>query len=92
MQAISLLLAAAGAAQAYTTVTVEPFMFKNIDSLVIPGQYKSHLHTFLGSDSVTANTTTSKELQAGGCTTAHNGNDFSIYCPQLFLSPPKILY
>lgn len=48
MQAITLLLAAAGVAEAYTTVKVKAFMNKNIDSLVIPGQYKSHLHTFLG--------------------------------------------
>lgn len=47
MQVITLLLATAGLAQAYTTVKVKSFMNKNIDSLVIPGQYKSHLHTFL---------------------------------------------
>lgn len=79
MHFIALLLAAAGAAQAYTVIVVDQFMRKNVDSIVMPGQYKSHLHTFFGSDAITANTTTSKQLQAG-CTTAYNPNDFSSYC------------
>ncbi|EXK78336.1 oxidoreductase [Fusarium oxysporum f. sp. raphani 54005] len=53
-------------------------MEKNIDPIVIPGKYVSHLHTFFGSDAVTANTTTSKELQAG-CSSADNPNDYSSY-------------
>lgn len=70
----------AGVAQAYTQVNVaSPFMTKNIDPIVFPGQYdKSHLHSFFGSDAVTINTKTSAELQAG-CTNAENPNDLSVY-------------
>ncbi|TDZ18066.1 hypothetical protein Cob_v008828 [Colletotrichum orbiculare MAFF 240422] len=70
----------AGAAQAYTQVNVaSPFMTKNIDPIVFPGQYdKSHLHSFFGSDAVTVNTKTSAELQKG-CTNAENPNDLSVY-------------
>ncbi|KAK1638046.1 hypothetical protein BDP81DRAFT_448152 [Colletotrichum phormii] len=60
----SLLLAGAGIANAYTIAVAEPFMRKNIDPVVIPGQYKSHMHTFFGSGAVTLNTNTSAELQA----------------------------
>ncbi|WYZ44812.1 hypothetical protein EsH8_VIII_000128 [Colletotrichum jinshuiense] len=79
----SILLAAgllAGVAQAYTQVNVaSPFMTKNIDPIVFPGQYdKSHLHSFFGSDAVTINTKTSAELQKG-CTNAENPNDLSVY-------------
>ncbi|CAI6305525.1 unnamed protein product [Periconia digitata] len=82
----SLLLqvAAAGllaqSAYAYTQVNMAvPFMTKNIDPLVFPGQYdKSHLHSFFGSDAVTINTKTSAELQKG-CTNAENPNDLSTY-------------
>lgn len=65
---------------AYTDIDVDMFMYKNIDPIVFPGEYgKSHLHTFFGSDAITASTTTSAELQAG-CATAENPNDFSTYC------------
>ncbi|KAJ0133591.1 hypothetical protein HZ326_23335, partial [Fusarium oxysporum f. sp. albedinis] len=69
-----------GAAQAYTQVNVaSPFMLKNIDPIVFPGEYsKSHLHSFFGSDAVTVNTKTSAELQKG-CTNAENPNDLSVY-------------
>ncbi|KAI3536951.1 hypothetical protein CABS01_15143 [Colletotrichum abscissum] len=78
------ILAVAGAAGAYTVTIVDKFMYKNIDPVVIPGQYASHMHTFFGSDAVTLNTTTSKELQAG-CATAVNPNDYSSYwVPTLF--------
>jgi len=65
---------------AYTQVNVpSPFMYKNIDPIVFPGQQdKSHLHSFFGSDAVTASTTTSDELRAG-CTNAENPNDLSVY-------------
>lgn len=65
---------------AYTQVNVAtPFMFKNIDPIVYPGQYsKSHLHSFYGSDAVTVDTTTSEELRQG-CTNAENPNDLSVY-------------
>lgn len=59
------LLAAAGLAHAYTVVVAEQFMLKNIDPIVLPGQYKSHMHSFFGSNAVTINTNTSAELQAG---------------------------
>jgi hypothetical protein len=71
--------ASAGLASAYTVTNVGRFMYKNIDPIVVPGQYKSHLHTFFGSDAVTLNTTTSAELQEG-CSTAANPNDYSSYC------------
>lgn len=79
MQALALLLAAASAVEAYTTVQADFFIRKNVDAIVMPGQYKSHMHEFFGSDAMTANTTLSKDLQKG-CTTAHNPNDFSVYC------------
>jgi hypothetical protein len=68
------------AANAYTQVNImKPFMLKNIDPIVFPGQQdKSHLHSFFGSDAVTVNTNTSAELQAG-CTNAQNINDLSTY-------------
>ncbi|KAK1470535.1 hypothetical protein CCUS01_06300 [Colletotrichum cuscutae] len=71
------ILAVALAAGAYTVTIVNKFMYKNIDPVVIPGQYASHMHTFLGSDAVTLNTTTSKEV--AGCATAVNPNDYSSY-------------
>ncbi|MBE3049345.1 DUF1996 domain-containing protein [Candidatus Bathyarchaeota archaeon] len=79
MKSFASFLAGAGFASAYTIVVLDQFMDKNIDPIVVPGQYSSHMHTFFGSDAVTANTTTSEELQAG-CSTAENPNDFSIYC------------
>lgn len=66
--------------KAYTAINVGQFMNKNIDPIVYPKQYsESHMHSFFGSDSVTINTTTSAELQAG-CSTAENPNDYSVYC------------
>ncbi|CAA9964030.1 DUF1996 multi-domain protein [Pyrenophora teres f. maculata] len=67
-------------ASAYTQVNVpSPFMQKNIDPIVFPGQFdKSHLHSFYGSDAVVAGTKTSAELQKG-CTNADNPNDLSVY-------------
>lgn len=79
MASLMLLLSAAGLTQAYTQVNAaSPFMFKNIDPIVVPGQYKSHLHSFFGSDAVTLNTNSSAELQSG-CTNAENPNDLSVY-------------
>lgn len=65
---------------AYTQVNIaSPFMQKNIDPIVFPGQHdKSHLHSFYGSDAVTVDTKTSAELQKG-CTNAENPNDLSVY-------------
>ncbi|KZL85699.1 oxidoreductase [Colletotrichum incanum] len=72
--------ALASTAQAYTVISAPgPFMLKNIDPIVYPGQHnKSHLHSFFGSDAVTIDTTTSAELQAG-CTNLENPNDLSVY-------------
>jgi hypothetical protein len=71
---------AAQSAYAYTQVNVpSPFMYKNIDPIVFPGQHgKSHLHSFFGSDAVTISTKTSDELRKG-CTNAENPNDLSVY-------------
>lgn len=67
-------------ASAYTQVNVpSPFMYKNIDPIVFPGEYgKSHMHTFFGSDAVVAATNTSAALRQG-CTNAENPNDLSVY-------------
>lgn len=78
----TLVISAAGMASAYTVVAMDGFMFKNIDPIVHPGEYNSHLHTFFGSDAVTINTTTSEELKTG-CTTAENLNDHSVYCKHI---------
>ncbi|KAJ5100046.1 hypothetical protein N7532_007047 [Penicillium argentinense] len=76
---------AAGLTQAYTVTNTDLFMFKNIDPIVLPGQYTSHMHSFFGSDAVTVNTTTSAELQKG-CSSTENPNDFSTYwVPTLYL-------
>lgn len=74
---------AAGLAQAYTVTNTDLFMFKNIDPIVLLGQYTSHMHSFFGSNAVTVNTTPSAELQKG-CSSTENPNDFSTYCSYLF--------
>lgn len=67
-------------AEAYTQVNAPLLMYKNIDPILFPGSYtESHLHSFFGSDAVTASTSTSAELQQG-CTGAENPNDLSVYC------------
>ncbi|KAF2667538.1 hypothetical protein BT63DRAFT_480487 [Microthyrium microscopicum] len=70
--------AAIGVVHGYANVQVSQLMLKNIDPIVSPGKYESHMHTFFGSDAITKNVTTSKELQAG-CTTVKNPNDLSAY-------------
>lgn len=84
MKSAALFLAGAGVAEAYTITVAKNFMNKNIDPIVVPGQYNSHMHSFFGSDAVTVNTTTSAELQAG-CSSADNPNDYSSYCESLDL-------
>ncbi|UZP34336.1 hypothetical protein NXS19_002152 [Fusarium pseudograminearum] len=81
-----------GAAQAYTQVNAaSPFMLKNIDPIVFPGQHgKSHLHSFFGSDAVTVDTKTSAELQKG-CTNAENPNDFTSLFPSCASVPTTTL-
>ncbi|KAH8894641.1 hypothetical protein GQ53DRAFT_744736 [Thozetella sp. PMI_491] len=66
------------AARAYTITDVDQFMTKNIDPIVLPGTYASHMHSFFGSDAVTKDLPTSAELRQG-CATADNPNDFSVY-------------
>ncbi|KAI9151454.1 hypothetical protein HJFPF1_08656 [Paramyrothecium foliicola] len=70
----------ASVAHGYTQVNLmAPAFYKNVDPIVFPGSYsESHLHSFFGSDAITAHTTTSAELQAG-CTNAENPNDLSTY-------------
>lgn len=68
-----------GAVSGYANVQVGSLFLKNIDPILSPGKYDSHLHTFFGSDAITKDMPTSKQLQAG-CTTAKNPNDMSVYC------------
>jgi hypothetical protein len=70
---------AVGIANAYANVQVGVLMLKNIDPILSPGKYESHLHTFFGSDVITKDLPTSRQLQAG-CTTVNNPNDMSVYC------------
>lgn len=72
-------LSALGAANAYTVVSHDLFMYKNVDPIVKPGTYNSHMHSFFGSDAVTKDLPTSAELQAG-CISGENPNDASVYC------------
>ncbi|KAL1623103.1 hypothetical protein SLS54_004589 [Diplodia seriata] len=72
------LLSAVSAANAYTVIVHDQFMRKNIDALVMPGQYKSHMHSFFGSDAITKDKPTSAQLQQG-CASGENPNDLSVY-------------
>lgn len=73
------LLAAAGTGQGYTMVNSGYIMRKNIDSIVQPGKYTSHMHSFFGNDAVNATTSTTETLLSG-CATNSNRNDLSVYC------------
>ncbi|CAP60253.1 uncharacterized protein PODANS_1_5630 [Podospora anserina S mat+] len=55
----------AGLASGLTVVEHKPFMRKNIDPIVYPGQYVSHMHSFYGSDALTKDLPTTAELQKG---------------------------
>jgi hypothetical protein len=79
MLATTLLLATAGTVQAYTLVNSGYIMRKNIDSIVQPGKYTSHMHSFFGNDAVNLTTSTTEELMSG-CATNDNPNDLSVYC------------
>jgi hypothetical protein len=68
-----------GAATAYTDIRHKRYMLKNIDPIVHPGKYKSHMHSFYGSDAVTKDLPTTAELQTG-CPSGENPNDLSVYC------------
>ncbi|EOD51651.1 putative short-chain dehydrogenase protein [Neofusicoccum parvum UCRNP2] len=79
------ILSAVSAANAYTVIVHEQFMKKNIDPLVYPGEYKSHMHSFFGSDAITKDKPTSAELQQG-CASGENPNDLSVYwVPTLYV-------
>ncbi|KAJ5880735.1 uncharacterized protein N7473_011788 [Penicillium subrubescens] len=51
-------------------------MRKNIDSIVLPGRYTSHVHSFFGNDAVNATTSTTEAL-LDGCATNSNPKDLS---------------
>lgn len=70
---------------AWTELHHAPFMNKNIDAIVAPGTYTSHMHTFFGSDAITNVLPTSAELQRG-CYSGDNPNDLSVYC-MLHITP-----
>ncbi|GJC97816.1 Secreted protein [Colletotrichum higginsianum IMI 349063] len=78
MSFLTTALVLASTAQAYHQINAKVAFRKNIDPIVQPGEYTSHMHTFFGSDQVTVNTKTSAEAQTG-CNTNDNPNDLSIY-------------
>jgi len=84
----------AGLTRGYTDIRHKQIMTKNIDPIVLPGRYKSHMHSFFGSDAVTKDLPTSADLQKG-CTSSGNANDLSVYCKcfhvQSFLTLAKCL-
>ncbi|KAL0929745.1 uncharacterized protein CTRU02_215388 [Colletotrichum truncatum] len=71
-------VASVSAVHAWTELHHDPFMNKNIDPIVVPGTYSSHMHTFFGSDAVTNAMPTSADLQKG-CYSGENPNDLSAY-------------
>jgi hypothetical protein len=74
----------AGTAVALTDIEHKPFMRKNIDPIVFPGKYVSHMHSFYGSDAVTKDLPTTEQLQKG-CPSGENPNDLSVYwAPTLY--------
>lgn len=79
MRSILSFLAGTSIASAYTVINHKPFMNKNVDALVVPGTYTSHMHTFFGSDVITNVKPTTAELQKG-CYSGDNANDLSVYC------------
>lgn len=79
MRRAFILLASAGAVSAWTEMYHKAFMDKNIDPIVVPGTYTSHMHTFFGSDAITKDMPTSADLQKG-CYSGDNPNDLSVYC------------
>ncbi|KAK3377425.1 hypothetical protein B0H63DRAFT_398397 [Podospora didyma] len=77
-------VALAGIAAALTDIEHKPFMRKNIDPIVFPGKYVSHMHSFYGSDVITKDLPTTAQLQQG-CPSGENPNDLSIYwAPTLY--------
>jgi hypothetical protein len=76
---LAAVLLLAGNACGYTDIRHKRFMVKNIDPIVIPGKYASHMHSFYGSDVVTKDLPTTEQLQQG-CPSGENPNDLSVYC------------
>jgi hypothetical protein len=74
----------AGIAACLTDIEHKSSMRKNIDPIVFPRQYISHMHSFYGSDAITRDLPTTEELQKG-CPSSENPNDLSVYC-ELLLS------
>ncbi|KAF3154392.1 hypothetical protein TWF569_000368 [Orbilia oligospora] len=72
------LLASASVVSAWTELLHKTIMHKNIDAIVSPGAYTSHMHTFFGSDAITNVMPTTEDLQQG-CYSGSNPNDFSAY-------------
>ncbi|TVY73446.1 hypothetical protein LSUE1_G009809 [Lachnellula suecica] len=73
-----------GYSTALTDIEHKPFLRKNMDPIIFPGQYKSHMHSFYGSDAITKDLPTTAELQQG-CPSGENPNDLSIYwAPTLY--------
>ena len=79
MRSAPSLLVSLSTVSAYTVINHKPFMNKNVDALVVPGTYTSHMHTFFGSDVITNVKPTTAELQKG-CYSGDNANDLSVYC------------
>ncbi|RAH75418.1 DUF1996 domain-containing protein [Aspergillus aculeatinus CBS 121060] len=76
--AVASLLAGTSLVAAWTELSHAQFMSKNIDAIVVPGTYTSHMHTFFGSDAITNVMPTSADLQQG-CYSGDNPNDLSVY-------------
>lgn len=79
-----------GCVSAYTDITHKRFMLKNIDPIVLPGRYTSHMHSFYGSDVVTKDLPTTEQLQKG-CPSGENPNDLSVYVSFLALHGIRLL-
>ncbi|ORY10987.1 hypothetical protein BCR34DRAFT_484866 [Clohesyomyces aquaticus] len=77
-------IAIVGSVVALTDIEHKPFMRKNIDPIIFPGRYVSHMHSFYGSDAVTKDLPTTEQLQKG-CPSGENPNDLSVYwAPTLY--------
>ena len=59
------LLSLAGSVASLTDIEHKPLFRKNIDPIVVPGKYVSHMHSFYGSDTITKDLPTTAQLQAG---------------------------
>jgi hypothetical protein len=72
----------AGAARALTDIEHKPLYRKNMDPIVSPGKYVSHMHSFYGSDAVTKDLPVegATDILQKGCPSGENINDMSVYC------------